>query len=140
MKDSLWIKLLVALLLGLALGALLGPRQARAEGLRLPADWSTRDTVRQGVVTAEFLLDRAQTLYIARHPNTWSEKNGRAVINAHPSVGAVNTYFAAGIVLHAIVSAVLPPDWRAGWQYVWIGSEAETVGHNYRIGIRFSFK
>lgn len=103
----------------------------------MAGDWTTADTVRQGVFTGLTVIDWAQTRYIAKHPYTFSETNG--VLGDHPSVGKVNNYFATAIVGHAAVSYMLPPAWREGWQYVWIGVESQKTYHNHSIGIRFSF-
>ncbi len=101
-------------------------------------DWSTKDTIRQGVFTGITMMDWAQTRYIAKHPIEFRETN--PVLGKHPSIGSVNNYFAVSIIGHAAVSYMLPAGaWREGWQYVWIGIEVGAVAHNYSMGIRMSF-
>jgi len=99
-------------------------------------DWSTADTVRQGVVTALLIADWAQTRWIVKNPVDSHERN--PILGEHPSAGQVNTYFAVAVIGHAAISYVLPRGWRDGWQYVWIGVELETVRANY-VGIRYGF-
>lgn len=149
LKDNLLWQLLRAVLVGLALGAILGPREART------ADWGTErwtasDTVRQGALVGLQVVDWRQTRWFVKHPayydctaarceaGSYRERN--PVLGAHPSVGKVNNLIGASIVGHALVSAALPRAWREGWQYTWIGAEAYSVGGNYRLlGIKAVF-
>jgi len=120
---------------------------AQAEGLNLDP-WTTGDTVRQGALTALLVADWAQTRHMATHscPESnptcavpFGEGGGaHAFIGSHPSVGQVNNYFAASVIGHAAISYMLPRGWREGWQYVWIGIEAQTVRTNY-VGIKYGF-
>jgi hypothetical protein len=156
---SIWRALCLAPCLLLAL-ALLAGQAAHAEGLNLPPetwtkDWTTADTGRQSALTALLVVDWGQTLYVAEHPRIPCfkdisgvifycanlQENGfaRYFIGTHPSVGKVNNYFAASIIGHAMIAYVLPSAWRHGWQYVWIGAEANTVERNRHIGIKIDF-
>ena len=99
-------------------------------------DWTTADTLRQGAFTGLAIADWAQTRYISKHPEFYETNQ---ILGSHPSTGKVDTYFAASIVGHAVISYMLPPAWRQGWQYVWIGVEAQKVVHNHSIGIKFNF-
>ena len=98
--------------------------------------WTSADTARQAIFTGLAVVDWAQTRRIARQP-VYYEMN--PVLGSHPSVGQVDAYFAGAIVGHAAVSYLLPAGWRAGWQYVWIGIEAQKTYHNRSIGLRFAF-
>jgi hypothetical protein len=122
-------------------------------------DWTTGDTVRQGILTGLFMVDWGQSRWIAKNcqppvtvatdvlsptgfasimgPAPCVEKN--KFLGAHPSVAQVNTYFSVSIVGHAAISYVLPKGWRETWQYVWIGAEASTVRKNYLMGVQFSW-
>ena len=117
-------------ILGILLGMLLY-EVAHAE------DWSKSDTARQGVFTGLTVLDWAQTRYISKHPENYRETNH--FLGDHPTTGKVDNYFATAIVGHAVIAYLLPPAWRQGWQYVWIGVEVQKVGHNHSIGIKLSF-
>lgn len=100
-------------------------------------DWSHEDTYRQSALTFLLVADWAQTRTTAKTPSKFAETN--KLLGEHPSVGQVNNYFLSGIVGHAAISYLLPSDWRKGWQYVWIGIEAQKVYHNRSIGVQFSF-
>jgi len=124
----------------LLLAALAGP--SWAQGLSLPAstwesNWTTADTVRQAAVTALLVVDWGQTRWAMDHPSKYRELN--SVLGDHPSAGRQNNYTVLAIVGHAAVSAFLPPEWRHGWQYVWIGIEAHTVYRNHKVGVRMEF-
>jgi len=99
-------------------------------------DWTRADTYRQSSVTALFVADWAQTKYLITR-NGRHEKN--IFLGEHPSAGQVNAYFAASAVGHAAISAILPRDWRDGWQYVWIGIEFGATVRNHRMGIKMDF-
>jgi hypothetical protein len=140
----------IARALGIGILLFAGASVARAD------DWSTADTVRQGVLTGLLVADWAQTRWLVKYEGTpghcsavnlnlpdpcvsrsYSEVNG--LLGEHPSTGKVNAYFAAAIVGHAAISYMLPRGWREGWQYVWIGVEANTVHHNRSLGIKLAF-
>jgi hypothetical protein len=99
-------------------------------------DWTTADSVRQGVFTGLNLIDCEQTKKFIRNPHMY-EKN--PIMGRHPSQTRINNLCALSIVGHAGVSYLLPRGWRDGWQYIWIGVEAEAVHHNYAIGVRVHF-
>jgi hypothetical protein len=115
-------------------------------GCAKAGDWSTEDTYRQAAVTALLVADWGQTRWIAKHngltepgrfPVDAGERN--PILGKYPSGGKVDAYFAAAIVGHAAISYVLPPDWRKGWQYVWIGLELGTVNANRAVGIKMAW-
>jgi hypothetical protein len=117
------------------------------------AHWTTADTVRQGAVVALQVADWRQTRTIATEmiPAYTVDQGGGAsttynaryryceqnpILGEHPTGGQVNTYFAASILGNALISYLLPPEWRAGWQYVSIGFQAVYVVNNFNAGIR----
>ena len=100
-------------------------------------DWTTADTVREGVFLGFTVRDWAQTRYIAKHPENYRETNH--FLGDHPTTGKVDTYFASAIVGHAAIAYLLPTAWRQGWQYVWIGVEVQKTYQNHSIGIKMSF-
>jgi hypothetical protein len=109
-------------------------------------DWTREDSYRQAALTALLVADWGQTRYIAKHPDQCNSKGcleeegiARFWIGRHPTTGQVNNYFAASIAVNAAISYVLPPVWRHGWQYLYIGYEANTVGRNRNIGIKMAF-
>jgi hypothetical protein len=101
-------------------------------------DWSEEDTAREVVYLGLHIVDWGQTLYIADHPNEYHERN-RLMFSEHPSRGEVNWKFAVGMVIHPVVSYLLPRPYREIWQYSTIGLEIYCVGNNVRIGIGMGF-
>lgn len=128
-------RLAIALLLACA------AEQARGD------DWTTGDTVRQAALSALILADWGQTQQIARGGLdqckgaqtrcTYYFERGPAAhfIGTNPSVGQVNNYFAASLLLSAGVAAVLPRGWRDAFQYVYIGYEVRSVESNRGMGL-----
>src|SRR5882672_9397495 len=94
-------------------------------------DWTTGDTVRQGILTGLLIVDWGQTRYIVKHPQDPTKQDGtyawraesNPLLGSYPSMAKVNTYFSVAIIGHAAISYALPRGWRDGWQYVWIGVE-----------------
>ena len=82
-------------------------------------------------------LDWSQTQTIARHPAVWHERN--PVLGLHPSVGAVNTYFAGAAVATAGVALVLEPGPRRWWLRAVTALELANVVRNRAIGITLTF-
>jgi len=101
------------------------------------SDWTRADSMREASYLALHVLDWGQTLDIADHPEKFYERN--PILGEHPSRGEVNRYFAAGMVLHPVVSYLLPRPYREWWQYSTIGLEMVVVGNNARIGIGMGF-
>jgi len=82
-------------------------------------------------------IDWLQTRYIAEHPDDYSEIN--PILGDHPSKHEVNVYFAAGAILHPIVSHYLPRKYRRIWQKVTFSASAACVGWNFSIGVGLEF-
>ena len=99
--------------------------------------WSDGDIYREVAYQVIATIDWGQTLYIAKNPQIFSEKN--STLGRNPSISAVNAYFIKMQLAHLILSHVLPSEWRNGFQYLTIGGELETVGHNYNVGIKIGF-
>ena len=108
--------------------------------------WDVNDTTYQLLATGLMIADWGQTRYIAKNPDKYYEIN--PILGKHPSTSEVNTYFAAAILGHALISLALPPkaevfgyniNPRRIWQVMWIGIETGYVGHNASMGIRVKF-
>lgn len=111
-------------------------------------DWTREDSYRQAALTALLVIDWGQTRYLVKHPidpkqpdgtYNWRKEGYNRFLGEHPSIGRVNNYIAVAIAGHAAISMLLPPDWRKGWQYVWIGLETDTVYRNHHIGLKIDF-
>jgi hypothetical protein len=99
--------------------------------------FSTRDKVLESGFVAVTALDWAQSRSVAKHPTRFDEKN--PILGTHPSVPAVDAYFAGCVLGHIVVSRLLPTQARPYWQIIWIGVEAGVVQQNYNIGVRIEF-
>lgn len=100
-------------------------------------NWTKADVYRQATWTALHGADWLQTRYIAQHPEQYKEYN--PILGSHPSVTEVDLYMGGWMVLHPIITDILPPEYRKYWQYITIGEKAFWVGHNYSIGIGFGW-
>ena len=58
---------------------------------------------------------------------------------AHPTVGRVNTYFISVLLLHPVISYILPKPWRTYWQAGTIGLEGWQDWYNASKGIGIDF-
>jgi hypothetical protein len=124
--------------------------------LLLPAcahdPWTRADSYRQAAVAVVQIVDWRQTRHIAKdlEPQRVVYPDGSEVIRAqpryrydeanpilgeHPSTSKVDAYFAASIAGNALVSYLLPRDWREGWQYFSLGFEGGVVVYNFKAGI-----
>lgn len=104
--------------------------------------WTKADTQRQLVYTALHVIDWGQTRYIATHEHIYETKlvyETNPILGKRPSIQEVDIYFASTLVGHAVVSYLLPPKYRAGWQMLWIGVELNQVSANYNIGVNVHF-
>jgi hypothetical protein len=75
----------------------------------------------------------------AQHPAAYYESGSKMFIGTHPSTGRVASYFAAGLVAQVVITDLLPHPWRNAWQAMGIALEADCVGHNASLGVKFSF-
>jgi hypothetical protein len=111
---------------------------AKAEGLNLDR-WTREDSYRQSAVTALLVADWAQTRYATKHPQDRYKEVANPILGSRPTIGKTNNYFSLSIIGHAAISYMLPPAWRHGWQYIWIGVEANAVYYNHNIGVKMDF-
>ena len=99
--------------------------------------WTKGDTIRESTWQVIHALDFMQTRQIARHPETWRERN--PFLGEHPSAEKVMVYFACGAVLHLGIAYLLPKDYREAFQYVTILFSAGVVATNFGVGLNFQF-
>ncbi len=97
--------------------------------------WTRNDTYRQATIAGLQLVDWRQTRHIANNPQDHYEQN--PILGDHPAIGRVNVFFVTAIASQALISYLLPRDWRPVWQYVTIGYETKVTLDNYRAGIRW---
>ena len=102
--------------------------------------WTKADTARQVAYTALHIADWGQTVDISRNPDKYYEAGlAGLVIGEHPSESQVHTYMATTLLIQTAIPAMLAPEYRKWWQYVWISAECVTVAHNLSIGLRVGF-
>ncbi len=121
----------------LILVALLLAAPARAADWSSPSDWPTADKALAGVAIAATVADWAQSRYIAQNPGRLYEIN--PILGRHPTVGAVNTYFAGALVGGVVLALVLPERQRRWFLGGAATLEVIVVGRNAGLGIRMSF-
>lgn len=117
-------------------------------------DWTREDSYRQAALTALLIADWGQTRWIVKHPQNQiqscasqvpcsrayeSRSESNHLLGEHPSIGKVNNYFSAFAVGHAAISYLMPPAWRQGWQYIFIGTEFDAVLGNRSMGVKMEF-
>ncbi len=102
-----------------------------------------RDMIDEGFVlsTVALVADYSTTVAIARSNGRYVEVAPftRQIIGRHPTVGRVQKYFAANLMLNAAAQCWLPDKWRN--VYIWsrvIGNGGAAI-NNYNIGLRFEW-
>jgi len=120
--------------------------------------WTTTDTVLQSVYVALHTTDWVQSRWIAKHGyietpfartnpdgsavfgrSYVEHKEGNVLLGEHPHKDKVDIYFASTLILHTLVSYLLPSNYRHIWQGVTIGMEGTAIGHNVRAGVKMKF-
>lgn len=84
--------------------------------------------------TGLLLVDWLQTRSIARNPRDYVELN--PILGPHPTVGRVNTHFAAAIALNYLISENLSGKTKTGWLIGITILEGTVTARNMGIGIR----
>lgn len=113
------------------------PPAEPAQPIKMP--WYGQKT--EFVYLAASTADMLTTLDIKHHPELVEEN---PLLGNHPSDAKVVGYFLATDALHLAITRELvgegvPEPIVAVWQVLTIGMEAGCVGHNLKIGLRFSF-
>lgn len=124
------VRLTMLCLLLLAMAVNLACSAARAEAFGAD-DWR-----RELAFAAVTWIDWQQTHDIANHQGMY-ELN--PLLGRHPSAGRIDRYFAAGLLTHLAVSAVLPSPYRAGFQRASITIECAVVARNAYLGLHVRF-
>lgn len=97
--------------------------------------WEREDYILQATWSTIHVIDWVQT----RRGLDDGYSEGNPIMGTDPSIGTVNTYFAATLIGHALISVLLPKETRPYWQMYWIGASATIVGHNMVVGVRLRF-
>lgn len=80
------------------------------------------------------LVDYLQTRQIAKQPEIYHETN--PVLGRHPSLGAVNAYFAGAAIIGYLALDALPSDMRSWALGAGIVLELAVTSHNNTIGLK----
>lgn len=98
--------------------------------------WTSLDTALELTYLTLRVIDRNQTIEIARHPERYTENN--RILGSHPSISEVNRYMLLLAVTHPIISYKLPRPLRTVWQGVTIVEVGNAVYGNHRLGIAYT--
>lgn len=126
--------------------ALSHPSQAaESEVHHFNVEFSKETTAEEAVWQSLNIIDVAQTLYIANHPDRFYETNAAAFIGAHPSRGGVIGYMVGCGILHYAIAIgienLVQRDNRYRvlqrvFQAASIGEKSYNVIHNQMVGIK----
>jgi len=109
--------------------------------------WTKTDVSLQAAYTVLHVLDWGQTLQISREPLYYSSDHSKSYtrsdqnlfLGKHPKVDEVHKYFISTLVLHTVISHVLPEEYRTVWQGSTIAIQAYVVGRNFSLGLNGFF-
>lgn len=114
-----------------ALLVVAGTTQARAD------EWTPEQRYMGAALAAVAAVDWAQTRYIADSGGRFYETN--PIIGKYPSMRRVDTYFAASMLLGAVVLDALPTEYRDTALKAGLVLEVLVVSNNARIGVGVKF-
>lgn len=99
--------------------------------------WDVYDKSLGAAALAFSLADWRQTYLVAKSPERWREKNN--LLQDHPSIGRVNNYFAASLLLGTALAEILPSPARKGFLAGSLAIELRVVSRGYALGMRIGF-
>jgi hypothetical protein len=105
------------------------------------ASLSTETRVEEAAWQALNVVDTAQTVQIAQHPDRyWETGTMRPFTGRHPSTGEALGWMAAFAVGHYAITNALQdhPTLQRFWEAVTLGSKAYVVIGNHSLGIQFN--
>ncbi len=100
------------------------------------SDWNQDNSILQKTVVIFIMADWLQTRHIANNPHKFEEAN--RILGPNPSLGEVDRYFAFCLIGNTLIAYLLPQGLRTRWQALSLRMQAETVNHNYNMGVKFS--
>ena len=102
-------------------------------------EWSSQDIALEAVSMGLIAIDWGQTRDIALRKRGEFRETQNIFLARHPSEGAVNAYFISYLILHPVITHVLPKKCRPWFQGITIGIETQADIHNYSIGLNLRF-
>jgi hypothetical protein len=138
MTSNFYRGLKFAVPLSLMLWALIFAGAAHA------GEFTTETIIEETVYQSLHVIDTAQTVYIARHPDQYYERVSDWAIGHHPSEAGVIRFMAADAVFHIAVTTALvkldAPRWvTRTWELLTIANTGNCVRGNVKIGIKARF-
>ena len=103
----------------------------------LADEWTPEQRYMGAALAAITVVDWAQTRYIADSRGRFYETN--PLIGKYPSMRRVDTYFAASLLLGALVLDSLPTEYRDTALKAGLVLEVLVVSNNARIGVGVKF-
>ncbi len=61
------------------------------------------------------------------------------ILGKRPSQARIDSYFFSAIMLHGLITYVLPHDYRKIWLANWVAIEFHVVNRNFRVGLQHKF-
>ena len=96
--------------------------------------WTPTNTTLESAYIGTTLVDWGQTLNIGG-----DTRETNRVLGQHPKRSTINNYFASLLVLHPIVSYLLPKSGRLIFQSITLGIEIQATTGNYQLNIHCHF-
>jgi hypothetical protein len=98
--------------------------------------WTSTDTILEITSETVIAMDWVQTLQIKDHPDL-NETN--IFLGSHPSDDKINLYIGSVMILHPLITYILPAKLRPVFQMITIGIEGNAVQNNLRAGLNVKF-
>lgn len=99
-------------------------------------EWTTGDTVWQGIATATMLADAYACAQIHKHPNIIEDGAiASAFIGQNPSPTDCYVYMSSVILSNWLISRMLPAGYRTMWQGFTIYRHGSAVNKANQIGL-----
>ncbi len=101
--------------------------------------WTGKQAALEAANQVAMFADWKQTRFISDNPDLYREVGCFGLIGEHPSHTQVDTYFAAYMASHLLISHFLPTRYREFFQKASLCLAISTVANNHAIGIRITF-
>jgi hypothetical protein len=98
--------------------------------------WTSTDTILEATSEITIALDWTQTLQIKNHPDLYETT---IFLGSHPSDDKINLYMGSLMILHPLITYILPAKLRPVFQMITIGYEGNAVQNNLRAGLNIKF-
>ena len=141
MKTLLEVLTVLAAAAALFMAMWLAPDMSRADA------WAKGDVALEVAWGVAHMVDWGTTRDLSkRYDEGLYETN--IILGRHPSTNKIDLYMGACMVLHPIITDILPKkattlgiDWnpRSAWQYISLGVSAGAAGSNLSLGLHIDF-